>query len=85
MKEQIENLERELVQAKRQSRAYAIYKVIDPESTNSVSYKTFISKLSGFAKFDLDTKIDINQFYKLVEEMGSEQIETEENKEEGDE
>eukprot|EP00352_Strombidinopsis_acuminata_P000218 CAMPEP_0176344220 /NCGR_PEP_ID=MMETSP0126-20121128/4535_1 /TAXON_ID=141414 ORGANISM="Strombidinopsis acuminatum, Strain SPMC142" /NCGR_SAMPLE_ID=MMETSP0126 /ASSEMBLY_ACC=CAM_ASM_000229 /LENGTH=84 /DNA_ID=CAMNT_0017690569 /DNA_START=295 /DNA_END=549 /DNA_ORIENTATION=+ len=82
MKDQIVNLEKELVQAKRQSRAYAIYRAIDPESTNSVSYKTFISKLSGFAKFDLDTKIDIHQFYKLVEEMGSVQVETEEHKDE---
>ena len=28
-----------------------------------------VQKLSGFAKFDLDTKINSYQFYKLVESM----------------
>ena len=33
-----------------------------------------VQKLSGFAKFDLDLKINRYQFYKLIEEISSETV-----------
>jgi hypothetical protein len=41
-----------------QNRALLVYQnLIDPEKTNAVGYKSIVIKLSGFAKFELDTKI----------------------------
>ena len=48
---------------------------MDPDSVNSLGYKALVAKLSSFAKFEIDTKIDIHQFYKLLEEMSSEVVE----------
>jgi len=39
----------------------------------TVGYKFLVNKLSGFAKFDLDTKINKIQFYHLLEEMSQEE------------
>ena len=36
-----------------------------------IGYKIMVLKLSGFAKFDLDTKIGSYQFYKLLEGFAS--------------
>lgn len=36
-----------------------------------------VQKLSGFAKFDLDTKINAQQFFRLVYEFCQEQREVE--------
>ena len=52
------------------NRAILIYQnLIDPERTNAVGYKSIVLKLSGFAKFELDTKISRDQFHQLVEGM----------------
>ena len=82
MQSQIAELESQLQSEQRRTRAVKIYKAVDPEGTNSVSYKTLVAKLSGFAKFDLDTKIDCYQFYKLLEAMGSEPVDDEEQRDE---
>ena len=47
-----------------QNRALGVYThSVDPEKTNAVGYKSIVLKLSGFAKFDLDTKITRDQFH----------------------
>ena len=43
-----------------------------------MGYKFIISKLSGFAKFDLDTKINRFQFFHLLEELSQVEISEEE-------
>ena len=43
---------------------------MDPDKTNApVGYKSIVLKLSGFAKFDLDTKINRDQFHNFVDGM----------------
>lgn len=42
---------------------------MDTDKTGSIGYKSIIVKISGFAKFDLDTKITKEHFYALVEGM----------------
>jgi hypothetical protein len=39
------------------------------EKSGSVGYKAIVMKLSAFAKFDLDTKINKGNFYQIVEGM----------------
>ena len=36
---------------------------MDTDKTGSVGYKSIIVKISAFAKFDLDTKINKEHFY----------------------
>ena len=58
LEQQIIDLEKDLKQVKLQNRAILIYtNFIDPERTNAVGYKGLVLKLSGFAKFELDTKL----------------------------
>ena len=64
LEQQIVDLEKELKQVQIQNRALLIFSsYIDPERTNAVGYKSIVVKLSGFAKFELDTKISRDQFY----------------------
>ncbi len=42
---------------------------MDTDKTNSIGYKGIVLKLSGFAKFDLDTKISRDNFHQLVDGM----------------
>ncbi len=42
---------------------------MDTEKTGSLGYKSIVLKLSGFAKFDLDTKINREHFYQIVDGM----------------
>ncbi|CDW73282.1 UNKNOWN [Stylonychia lemnae] len=56
--QQLQELEQQLDYTKQQNRAVDCYYAVDPDRT----------RLSGFAKFDLDTKITSLQFFKLVEE-----------------
>ena len=42
---------------------------MDPDKTNALGYKSVVLKLSGFAKFDLDTKINRDQFHSFVDGM----------------
>lgn len=44
---------------------------------DALGFKLLVSKLSGFAKFDLDTKITKLQFFHLLEELSTE-LESEE-------
>ncbi|TNV76095.1 hypothetical protein FGO68_gene10224 [Halteria grandinella] len=70
MQRSIEELQKELKAVKLQNRALLIYQnLIDSERTNAVGYKSIVLKLSGFAKFELDTKITRDQFHQLVEGM----------------
>ena len=39
-----------------------------------MGYKFLVQKLSGFAKFDLDTKITKLQFFHLLEEASHDEI-----------
>ena len=44
---------------------------MDTDVTDQLGFKFFILKLSGNAKFDLDTKITKLQFYHLIEELST--------------
>ena len=46
-----------------------LLKYIDVDKSNAVGYKSIVVKLSGFAKFELDTKITREQFHQLVDGM----------------
>ena len=50
---------------------------MDPDVTDQLGFKFFILKLSGNAKFDLDTKITKVQFYHLIEELSSIEVQVE--------
>ncbi len=39
-----------------------------------MGYKLLVSKLSGFAKFELDTKINRFQFFNLIEELSQVEV-----------
>ena len=45
-----------------------LYKQVDTDVTDALGCKFFVQKLSGFAKFDVDTKITRAQFFHLIEE-----------------
>lgn len=45
---------------------------------DQIGFKFFVQKLSGFAKFDLDTKITKLQFYHLIEELSHDEVAAEE-------
>ena len=71
-----------LADAKRKTRVIACYKLADPESTvsltisaslthefftqNALSTKALVAKLSGFTKFELDLKLNLDHFTALV-------------------
>ena len=71
-----------LADAKRKTRVIACYKLADPESTvsltisaslthelftqNALSTKALVAKLSDFAKFELDLKLNLDHFTALV-------------------
>ena len=53
-----------------QNRAILVFaNLMDTEKTGTVGYKSIIVKISGFAKFDLDTKINKEHFYQIVDGM----------------
>ena len=53
-----------------QNRALLLFsQYMDTDKTGSIGYKSIVMKLSGFAKFDLDTKINREHFYQIVEGM----------------
>ena len=67
---QILDLQRELKRTQLQNRALLVYsQYIDTDKSNAVGYKGMVAKLSGFAKFELDTKITRDQFHQLVDGM----------------
>ena len=64
MEKKIEDLQKELKQLQLQNRALGVYtQSMDADKSNALGYKSIILKLSGFAKFDLDTKINKDQFH----------------------
>ena len=69
----MEDLEKE----KRKTFAVTLYKGLDTDVTDQLGFKFFILKLSGNAKFDLDTKITKVQFYHLIEELSSIEVQVE--------
>ena len=47
-----------------QNRAMQVFaNLMDTDKTGSIGYKSIIMKLSAFAKFDIDTKINKEHFY----------------------
>ena len=64
----LESLMEELDKEKRKTFAMNLYKGVDPDVTDQLGFKFFIQKLSGNAKFDVDTKITKVQFFHLLEE-----------------
>ena len=53
-----------------QNRALLIFsQYMDVDKSGSLGYKSIIMKLSAFAKFDLDTKINKEHFYLIVDGM----------------
>ena len=70
MEKKIEEMQHELKVLQLQNRAFLVFQpLMDPEKTNALGYKSIIMKLSGFAKFDLDTKISRDQFHQFVDGM----------------
>ena len=70
MEKKIEDLQKELKQLQLQNRALGVYtQSMDADKSNALGYKSIIVKLSGFAKFDLDTKINKDQFQQFVDGM----------------
>ena len=70
MEKKIEDLQKELKQLQLQNRALGVYtQSMDADKSNALGYKSIIVKLSGFAKFDLDTKINKDQFHQFVDGM----------------
>ena len=64
METKIEEMQKELKQLQLQNRAFGVYtQSMDADKTNALGYKSIVLKLSGFAKFDLDTKINRDQFH----------------------
>ena len=61
----------ELAMEKRKTWALNLYKQCDTDVTDALGCKFFVSKLSGFAKFDIDTKITKAQFFHLIEETAT--------------
>ena len=49
----------------------AAFKLIDPESTDAISTKTIVAKISGFAKFDVDLKLSCEKFCMLISTISS--------------
>ena len=58
----------ELEKEKRKTFAINLYKGVDADVTDQLGFKFFVQKLSGNAKFDVDTKITKVQFFHLLEE-----------------
>ena len=70
---------------KLKNRALACFKLIDPDKNvffifcslfnyiimQGIGYKAIVQKLSGFAKFDLDTKMNSFMFFKYIEKVTS--------------
>ena len=71
LESEIVRLQQQLAEATRKTRMQACYKLIDPESTNAVSTKVVIAKISGFAKFDVDLKLNSEKFCSLVMTLSS--------------
>ncbi len=66
----IDELTAQLKHVRLQNRAMLVFaNLMDTDKTGSIGYKSIIVKISGFAKFDLDTKINKENFYALVEGM----------------
>ena len=67
MSAKIIEMQLELKQIQLKNRGLNVYtQYMDPEKTNAIGYKSIVQKLSGFAKFDLDTKLSRDQFYQFV-------------------
>ena len=64
----LESLMEELEKEKRKTFAINLYKGVDTDVTDQLGFKFFVQKLSGNAKFDVDTKITKVQFFHLLEE-----------------
>ena len=66
METQIETLQQQLVELKRTTPIFQLYKEGDPAN---FAMKTMVNKLSGFAKFELNHEINAQQFCNLVMKM----------------
>ena len=53
----LESLMEDLEKEKRKTFAVNLYKGVDADVTDQLGFKLFVQKLSGNAKFDVDTKI----------------------------
>ncbi len=64
MEQEIRDLEAEVKRTRLQNRALLVYSQgMDLDKSNAVGFKSIVAKLSGFAKFELDTKITLDQFH----------------------
>ena len=66
MESEIARLQTQVAEAARRTRVLDCYKSADPEGTNALSTKAMVAKLSGFAKFELDIKLTVDQFATLT-------------------
>ena len=57
LQEKIVQLTAQVEEANRKTFAIQAYKAVDTDVTDALGFKFLVNKLSGFAKFDLDTKI----------------------------
>ena len=73
-----EMLQEELAKEKRKTFALNLYKGADVDVTDQLGMKFFVQKLSGFGKFDLDTKLTKVQFFHLLEHLSQIEVPVEE-------
>merc|ERR1712156_499881 len=71
METEIERLRQGLVEAQRRTRMIELYKAADPEGTNALSTKAMVAKISGFAKFEVDMKLNCDQMVQLITTLSS--------------
>ena len=67
----LDSLMEDLEIEKRKTFAVKLYKGADIDVTDQLGFKFFVQKMSGNAKFDVDTKITKVHFFHLLEELST--------------
>ena len=66
---EIVELEAQIEKAKRKTRMIEIWTIADPDKSNAIGMKSIVLKLSGFAKFELDTKLSRDHFCDVMDSL----------------
>eukprot|EP00356_Strombidium_inclinatum_P013743 CAMPEP_0170492990 /NCGR_PEP_ID=MMETSP0208-20121228/13196_1 /TAXON_ID=197538 /ORGANISM="Strombidium inclinatum, Strain S3" /LENGTH=121 /DNA_ID=CAMNT_0010768843 /DNA_START=227 /DNA_END=592 /DNA_ORIENTATION=+ len=70
----VADLKVQLALEKRKNFSYDLFAGVEGPDVTQLGYKLLVSKLSGFAKFELDTKINRFQFFNLLEELSQVEV-----------
>ena len=54
------------------------WKTIDPEKSNAIGMEAIVAKLSGFAKFEVKTKLNQKNFEAIIQALSAANSEDEE-------